>query len=231
MTDAIALPTRLKLMGGGDNIMDRLALQRRFGANQPHGRAARPSCHRQCRYIRFFAGCADCLPNGRECRECRQRLLSRIHTPRERPLDELHGSFQALHDRGLEMPTSEESNSIEFLRTLLPCCHEVLPPLRCKSAERIWSAICADGCAREKINLLKYAGSARTKRTRSVGKPSGPDLTLATPEFSDMDVDENRILGADGPSGCSAPPVSVLARTRRRLPKLTLLRGFPGCCG
>jgi hypothetical protein len=144
--------------------------------------------------------------------------IVRKQTQRERPLDELSDRLQALHERGLEMPTSEESKPSEVLRNLLPGVTEVLPaaPVQVTPGGLIGGLMLTDA-QREKMNLLQALVGTDEEEFRRATRQSAIDLTLATPNLADLGIDDEPDLGTGATPEPEPAPVS--RRTRRR-PKI-----------
>jgi hypothetical protein len=150
---------------------------------------------------------------GANVDEVSAAAIVRKQTQRERPLDELSDRLQALHEAGLDMPTSEESKPSEVLRTLLPGVTEVLPaaPLQVTQGALAGDLVLSDA-QRNRINLLKTLVGTDEGQGRTGGSLSAIDLTLATPNFSDMTDDEPDF----GLEREAAPLPEAVPTTRKR---------------
>lgn len=215
--DAMALPSTGELTGGD---MDSLLSEDDLEQISARRTDARPSAS--------MSGLSPDAPDwlselGANVDEVSAAAIVRKQTQRERPLDELSDRLQALHDRGLEMPTAEDARPSEVLRTLLPGVTEVLPaaPMQPGKGVLIGDLVLTDA-QREKMNLLKSLVGTDEER-RPVGKPSAIDLTLATPNFADLDDEEPDFAPAGEAAPLPVPAAAVRARTRRRLPKVDRL--------
>jgi uncharacterized protein YgiM (DUF1202 family) len=205
------------VMGTGDidqifsqNEMDEIGV-RRSGESRPTG----------------ITGLSPDAPDwltelGANVDEVSAAAIVRKQTQKEKSLDDLSDRLFALHEQGLELPTSEDVSSNDVLKSILPGVNEVLPstPLRTTApTERTGDLVLSDA-QRQKINLLRTLVGTEQIDRRPKRAPSAIDLTLTSPNLDDMGVLDDLDDVAEPDS--QPTPVSRVPR-RRRGPKIDRL--------
>ncbi len=211
---APTLPSTGELMGSSADLDRLLSENEMQQISSRRGGEARPSPS--------ISGLSPDAPDwltelGANVDEVSAAAIVRKQTQRERPLDELSDRLQALHERGLDMPTSEDARPSEVLRTLLPGVTEVLSaaPLQVTTANMIGDLVLSDA-QRQKMNLLKtLVGTDEDEQSGE--RLSAIDRTLATPSLADLG-DEEPDFGLGSTPTLEPAPVSRRPK-RRRLPK------------
>jgi hypothetical protein len=133
--------------------------------------------------------------------------LIRKQAQNERPLEDLSSRLAALHQAGLDLPTTETNDSRDIVRSLLPGVDQVIPAAPIRSGK---SALATDlmlsDAQLKKVALLKTLIAADEP-----GRTSAIDATLDTPDLEDV---------ASSVRGVPAAP----SRRIRRQPRFRLDR-------
>ncbi len=146
--------------------------------------------------------------------------IVRRQSQKERSLDDLPERLQALHERGLELPTARDDAPNAVLRTLLPGVTEVLSAAPMKSGlPGLVGTLTLTDAQRDKIRLLQALVGVEEETRHPARQPSAIDLTLAAPDLADMIDDEPELIDF-APSAESLP---VARRQTRRRPKIDRL--------